>query len=191
MRRVIFRWLNLVVEYINADEKIHFCLYLMNKMQTNFINAIMQVLFPVAFTVLHCFFSSSGSLILDAQIVSTKAKLALSSFLLLTILPSYFSTFLVSLHNHLYHISIVLSPTPLPPPHLYRFPIHHYNLHICIVFPSTTTTAIFVSFSHPPLQPPHLYCCPIHPHHISIVCPQQTEPHTHKIWSTSFRLVVT
>ena len=113
-----------MVEYINADEKIHFCLYLMNKMQTNFINAIMQVLFPVAFIVLHCFFSSSGSLILDAQIVSTKAKLALSSFLLLTILPSYFSTFLVSLHNHLYHISIVLSPTPLPPPHLYCFPMH-------------------------------------------------------------------
>ena len=154
-----------MVEYINADEKIHFCLHLMNKMQTNFINAIMQVLFPVAFIVLHCFFSSSGSLILDAQIVSTKAKLALSSFLLLTILPSYFSTFLVSLHNHLYHISIVLSPTPLPPPHLYCFPIHHYNHHIC--------------------------SCPIHPHHISIVCPQQTEPHTHKIWSTSFRLVVT
>ena len=121
---VIFRWLNLVVEYINADEKIHFCLYLMNKMQTNFINVIMQVLFPVAFIVLHCFFSSSGSRILDAQIVSTKAKLALSSFLLLTILPSYFSTFLVSLHNHIYHISIVLSPTPLPPPHLYCFPMH-------------------------------------------------------------------
>ena len=56
MRRVIFRWLNLVVEYINADEKIHFCLHLMNKMQTNFINVIMQVLFPVAFIVLHCFF---------------------------------------------------------------------------------------------------------------------------------------
>ena len=124
MRRVIFRWLNLVVEYINADEKIHFCLYLMIKMMTNFINAIMQVLFPVAFIVLHCFFFSSGSLILDAQIVSTKAKLALSSFLLLTILPSYFSTFLVSLHNHLYDISIVLSPTPLPPPHLYCFPMH-------------------------------------------------------------------
>ena len=203
MRRVIFRWLNLVVEYINADEKIHFCLYLMNKMRTNFINAIMQVLFPVAFIVLHYFFSSSGSLILDAQFVSTKAKLALSSFLLLTILPSYFSTFLVSLHNHLYHISIVLSPTPLPPPHLYCFPMLLYHHHICIVFPLATTTTTFVLFSHPPLQPPYLYrfpihhynhhicSCPIHPHHISIVCPQQTEPHTHKIWSTSFRLVVT
>ena len=167
MRRVIFRWLNLVVEYINADEKIHFCLYLMNKMRTNFINAIMQVLFPVAFIVLHCFFSSSGSLILDAQIVSTKAKLALSSFLLLTILPSYFSTFLVSLHNHLYHISIVLSPTPLPPPHLYCFPMHLYHHHICIVFPLATTTTTFVLFSHPPLQPPYLYRFPIH--HICIV----------------------
>ena len=113
------------------------------------------------------FFSSSGSLILDAQIVSTKAKLALSSFLLLTILPSYFSTFLVSLHNHLYHISIVLSPTPLPPPHLYCFPMLLYHHHICIVLPLATTTTTFVLFSHPPLQPPYLYRFPIH--HICIV----------------------
>ena len=97
--------------------------------------------------------------------------MALSSFLLLTILPSYFSTFLVSLHNHLYHVSIVLSPTPLPPPHLYCFPKHLYHHHICIVFPLATTTTTFVLFSHPPLQPPYLYRFPIHHynHHICIV----------------------
>ena len=178
--RVIFRCLKLVVEYINADEKIHFCLYLMNKMQTNFINVIMQVLFPAAFNFFQFRFTDSWRANREY-----KGKLALSSFLLLSILPLYFSTFLVSLHNHLFHISIVFSPTPPPPPHLYCFPIHLYHHHICIVFPFTTTTAIFVLFSHSPLQPPYLYCFPIqhYNHHICIVFPFTTTTTTFVLFS--------